>query len=267
MGYSYAEVRKKQDELKKKYKDMAMSKKDRKREKRREEEKKYDERRGSKGSDSKDFEGFMDSYNLRSKGAGSDKDPKASRFSALDVRDMFDAGTDRYGLSKSDAARQVLDYADDMEGRTRMGGGTRDALDRLRGYLKNDKPKDDDNRNDDRPDEVKEDQERFEETRLDRPENQMPRLEDAYEPTEDAYTSGFNQGTDANMAAIRGGDDLNEWYQTKFVPHLEADANATNSEIGDDSRYFLSKWTFEPPQLGSVKDLFDKYKEEIEELD
>ena len=29
---------------------------------------------------------------------------------------------------------------------------------------------------------------------------------------------------------------LNEWYQTKFVPHLEADANATNSEIGNDSR-------------------------------
>ena len=76
------------------------------------------------------------------------------------------------------------------------------------------------------------------------------------------------QGTsDANMAAIRGGDDLNEWYQTKFVPHLEADANATASEIGDDSRYFLSKFAFEPPKLGDVKDLFDKYKGEIEDLD
>ena len=68
-------------------------------------------------------------------------------------------------------------------------------------------------------------------------------------------------------AAIRGGDDLNEWYQTKFVPHLEADANATNSEIGDDSRYFLSKFAFEPPELGSVKELFDRYKGEIEDLD
>jgi len=72
---------------------------------------------------------------------------------------------------------------------------------------------------------------------------------------------------DANMAAIRGGDDLNEWYQTKFVPHLEADANATNSEIGDDSRYFLSKFAFEPPKLGDVKEIYDIYKDEIEDLD
>ena len=73
--------------------------------------------------------------------------------------------------------------------------------------------------------------------------------------------------SDANMAAIRGGDDLNEWYQTKFVPHLEADANATSSEIGDDSRYFLDKFAFEPPELGDIKELFDKYKGEIEDLD
>ena len=73
--------------------------------------------------------------------------------------------------------------------------------------------------------------------------------------------------TDANMSAIRGGDDLNEWYQTKFVPHLEADANATNSEIGDDSRYFLDKFVFDPPKLGNVQDVFEKYKKEIEDLD
>ena len=80
-------------------------------------------------------------------------------------------------------------------------------------------------------------------------------------------STGRSPAEDASMAAIRGGDDLNEWYQTKFVPHLEADANATNSEIGDDSRYFLKNFVFEPPQLGSIKDLFDKYKGEIEDLD
>jgi hypothetical protein len=69
------------------------------------------------------------------------------------------------------------------------------------------------------------------------------------------------------MGSIRGGDDLNEWYQTKFVPHLEADANATSSEIGDDSRYFLDKFVFDPPKLGSVKEIFDRYKGEIEDLD
>ena len=110
--------------------------------------------------------------------------------------------------------------------------------------------------NTDRPDEVKQDQQRFEETRLDRPQNQMPRLEDAFEGTQSAA-----------MGAIRGGDDLNKWYQTKFVPHLEADANATSSEIGDDTRYFLDKFVFEPPKLGSVKEIFDRYKGEIEDLD
>ncbi len=110
--------------------------------------------------------------------------------------------------------------------------------------------------NTDRPDKVKQDQQRFEETRLDRPQNQMPRLEDAFKGTQAAA-----------MGSIRGGDDLNEWYQTKFVPHLEADANATSSEIGDDSRYFLDKFVFDPPKLGSVKEIFDRYKGEIEDLD
>lgn len=110
--------------------------------------------------------------------------------------------------------------------------------------------------NTDRPDSVKQDQQKYLDTKLDRPENQMPRLEDAFRGT-----------TDATMGAIRGGDDLNEHYQKKFVPHLEADARATSSEIGDDSRFFLSKFTFEPPKLGSIKDIFDKYKGEIEDLD
>ena len=84
-----------------------------------------------------------------------------------------------------------------------------------------------------------------------------------------ATTPGMSRRgvSDASMAAIRGGDDLNEWYQTKFVPHLEADAMATTSEIGDDSRYFLSKFAFDPPELGSVKEIFDRYKGEIEDLD
>ena len=137
----------------------------------------------------------------------------------------------------------------------KMGGATERALDKLRGYLE-EQDTVPTRENQDRPDPVKDAQKEFEDTRLDRPENLMPRLEDAY------------QGSgDANMGAIRGGDDLNEWYATKFVPHLEADANATLHEIGDDSRYFLSKFLFEPPELGSVQDVFNKYKDEIKELD
>lgn len=207
------------------------------------------------------YANFIDNYDRKAYGAGSKKKKgPVDRFSGLDVRKMFDA-RDKYGKSKAEAAQMVLDYADQIKGKSKMGGGTRDALNRLRGYLKEDKGPKEEPKNNDRPKEVREDQERFEETRLDKPENQMPRLEDAYK------REGNPEGQeDANMAAIRGGDDLNEWYQTKFVPHLEADAMATTSEIGDDSRYFLSKFAFEPPKLGSVSELFDKYKKEIEDL-
>ena len=141
-------------------------------------------------------------------------------------------------------------------------GDLRKMYDFVRGYEA--KEKDDDTEtettepigpNIDRPDQVKNAQDLFNETKLDNPGNQ---------PGAGSARTGL---ADANMAAIRGGDDLNEWYQTKFVPHLEADANATNSEQGDDSRYFLDKFAFEPPKLGNVKTLFDKYKGEIEELD
>ena len=210
------------------------------------------------------YANYIKNYDRKAYGAGSDKKPPKDRFSGLDVRKMFDA-REKYNTSKAEAARMVLDYADSIKGKSSMGGATRDALNKLRGYLKEDeKPKDEEPKRTERPKEVVEQQERFEETRLDKPENQMPRLEDAY--TKDPLTEGFNKGTDANQAAIRGGDDLNEWYQTKFVPHLEADANATNSEIGDDSRYFLDKFTFDPPELGSVQDVFNKYKDEIEDL-
>ena len=207
------------------------------------------------------FANYIKEYDRKAYGAGSGRKNPVDRFSGLDVRKMFDAGTGKYEQSKADAAQMVLDYADSVKGKTKMGGATRDALDVLRGYLKEDEGGEE--VSPERPQEVRDDQERFEETRLDLPENQMPRLEDAYT----GRGRGSGGAEDGSMAAIRGGDDLNEWYQTKFVPHLEGDANATNSEIGDDSRYFLSKFAFEPPELGSVKELFDRYKGEIEDLD
>ena len=85
--------------------------------------------------DKESFEKYLDAYDLKGRGAGSDKKPPVSRFSAKDVRYVFDRGIDRGG-SKSDVARLVLDYADDMMGKTKMGGGTERALNKLRGYLK-----------------------------------------------------------------------------------------------------------------------------------
>ena len=87
--------------------------------------------------DAREFEKYMRNYDREAYGAGSDKKPPTDRFSGKDVRKMFDAGIDMGG-SKAYIAQEVLDYADDFKGKTKMGGATRAALDKLRGYLKDD---------------------------------------------------------------------------------------------------------------------------------
>ena len=77
------------------------------------------------------FDDYIEDYDRKAYGAGSHKG--TDRFSALDVRKMFD---ERGSLSKSDAAQKVLDYAEQAGSQgAKMGGGTEDALDKLRGYL------------------------------------------------------------------------------------------------------------------------------------
>ena len=87
--------------------------------------------------DARKFEKYMRDYDRTAYGAGSDKKPPTDRFSGLDVRKMFDAGIDMGG-SKAEVAEDVLDYAAAVRGKTKMGGATRAALDKLRGYLKDD---------------------------------------------------------------------------------------------------------------------------------
>ena len=84
--------------------------------------------------DARKFEKYLRDYDLKEFGAGSQKDPAVSRLSALDVGKLFKAGRDMGG-SKAQVAEDVLDYAADKMGRTKMGGGTARALDRMRGYL------------------------------------------------------------------------------------------------------------------------------------
>ena len=77
------------------------------------------------------FDDYIEDYNRKAYGAGSHKD--ADRFSGLDVRKMFEQ---RGSLSKADAAQKVLDYAEQAGDQgAKMGGGTEDALNKLRGYL------------------------------------------------------------------------------------------------------------------------------------
>ena len=81
-----------------------------------------------------EFNDYLDGYDRTSKGAGSSKG--TDRFSGLDVREAFD---NRGDLSKAEGAQAVLDYFDGIKDETRHGGGTKAALDNLRGYL-NEKP-------------------------------------------------------------------------------------------------------------------------------
>lgn len=82
------------------------------------------------------FQKYQDDFDRKEFGAGSQK--STDRFSGLDVRKMFDA---RGSLSKAEGAQMVLDYADKAKAEgSRMGGGTEDALNKLRGYLGSDTP-------------------------------------------------------------------------------------------------------------------------------
>jgi len=82
----------------------------------------------------KEFEEYLRNYDRKARGMGSQKDPKVDRFSGLDVRYVFFFFFNR-GLSKAAAAEEVLSYASSLIGRSKMGGATADALDKLRTYL------------------------------------------------------------------------------------------------------------------------------------
>ena len=210
------------------------------------------------------FEDYIDDYDRKSFGAGSGKKPPTDRFSALDVRKMFDAGTDDYDLSKRDAAELVLDYADDIKGKSRMGGGTERALDKLERYMrqgKKDKDKDKDyepvtdpeqDPDYEEPQSLTDARDRYNETNITNPENLAPRADTRYT-------------NDPSKDAISAGDDLNDWYGGKFLNHLDAEAEFGTESIDKDMGYFLDKFVYGPPELGDVGDIFEKYRNEIEE--
>ena len=204
---------------------------------------------------------YIDNYDRKAYGAGSDRKKPTDRFSGLDVRKMYDAGHKEYGKSKKQAAQMVLDYADKVKGKTKMGGGTRDALNKLKEIASKPEPiktqpiKD-------KPKEVKKAIKDFKKSKLEKPDNQQPKMSELIE------VDGMGEPTsDPNLDGIKHGDDLNEWYQTKFVPHLEKEAHATAHEIGNSSRYFLDKFVFQPPQLGDPKELFEYYSGKIKNDD
>ena len=98
----------------------------------------------------------------------------------------------------------------------------------------------------------------FDNTRLDNPNNRMPRLDERF----DLVGSGSD---DNSMAAIRGGDDLNDYYQNKFIPSLRAEANLAAKEMGERGRFHIANFAGVIPELGSGKDLFDEYIKKLDD--
>jgi len=205
---------------------------------------------------------YIKDYDRKAFGHGSDRDPAVDRFSGKDIRKMFRAGFKDYDKSRAEAAQMVLDYAKKVKGKTKMGDTAKKALDKLRKFAKEtepEKPKGIPTQPiEDKPKEVQEAVEEYEESKLELPENQQPKMSELIEVDEMGTPT-----SDPSLDAIKHGDDLNEWYQTKFVPHLEAEAHAGAHEIGNASRYFLDKWVFEPPKLGDPKELFEYYSDKI----
>ena len=89
---------------------------------------------------------------------------------------------------------------------------------------------------------------RYDSTRLDRPENNQPRY-------------GFSD--DPYKDAIGHGDDLNAHYQNKFIPSLKAEAEQTSKEIGFSGRNAANNFVGKVPQLGDPKDLFAYYSDKL----
>ena len=112
--------------------------------------------------------------------------------------------------------------------------------------------------NDQKPQEVQDAQQEYEDTKLNKPGNTAPRMSGIIK-----MDAAGNPISNPMLDAITHGDDQNDWYSKKFVPHLEAEANATAHEVGDTSRFFLDNWAFEPPKLGDPKEVFKYYSDQI----
>tara|TARA_B100000902_G_scaffold315224_1_gene306206 strand:+ start:947 stop:1603 length:657 start_codon:yes stop_codon:yes gene_type:complete len=65
--------------------------------------------------------------------------------------------------------------------------------------------------------------------------------------------------------AISHGDDLNEHYQSKFLPYIRKGANLAATEIGETGRYNLDRFVGSVPKLGDPKEMFEYYSDKIKD--
>jgi hypothetical protein len=80
---------------------------------------------------SESYKSYLENYDRKAAGAGSQKDPAKDRLSALDVSTMF---KNRGDLSAKEGAQNILDYFETVKDDTSHGGGTQKALDKMRKF-------------------------------------------------------------------------------------------------------------------------------------
>ena len=122
------------------------------------------------------------------------------------------------------------------------------------------------------PDPAAEQPATVEEPKPEQPVQPSPGLTDQQKDFESARDD-FDRGnlprmnTDGNpyTDAINHGDDLNQHYQSKFLPYIRKQANLGASEIGETGRYQLGRFIGKVPELGDPKEMFEYYADKIKD--
>ena len=63
--------------------------------------------------------------------------------------------------------------------------------------------------------------------------------------------------------AIEYGNDMNDYFQTNFVPSLKNEAMLGSQEIGEAGKFYLNKFIGKVPKLGDPKEMFEYYADKI----
>ena len=84
-----------------------------------------------------EFRKFLRNYDRTAEGSGSDKRPPVDKMSRKDLKIQYESGRDR-GLSRADAAEDVLVNFEDVRGKTKYGSKAKKYLKKLRGFARED---------------------------------------------------------------------------------------------------------------------------------
>jgi len=90
-----------------------------------------------------------------------------------------------------------------------------------------------------------------------------------FESIQDDFDKGnlprMNTEGNSYTDAISHADDLNEHYQSKFLPYIRKAANLAATEIGETGRYNLNRFVGGVPKLGDPKEMFEYYSDKIKD--